>query len=329
VGLLAGVKVLLRKGRFKKAYEISRPSFVFYSSRMPSIFKAALEPLGGREYKPEDDHIDLLYTTKLDEDTADTNSIGVSLMKRRTTSTLDNKAKCAKALASLGINKPRTYFKVEDVPNEPDTMWYIKDPVGTGGVGICLVPQKEVASHFTDGYVIQEAVRDIALLDGKKFTLRLYVLIHEGCFYLFQDGLVVLHGAVYDSESADPKVQYIHAGYMDLEPDVKISTFSDTHFYEEALVNIKEGLGQIFQGLKRYTPYEQVNAYCLLGVDLLLTPDMQPVLIEINDRPNFKHTQLVNARVNVPAIQAMYSILNFGSQTNLLGDAKKFEPLQV
>jgi hypothetical protein len=56
---------------------------------------------------------------------------------------------------------------------------------------------------------------------------------------------------------------------------------------------------------------------------------MQPVLIEINDRPNFKHTQLVNARVNVPVIQAMYSILNFGSQTNLLGAAKKFEPLQV
>ena len=62
---------------------------------------------------------------------------------------------------------------------------------------------------------------------------------------------------------------------------------------------------------------------------MLLTQDMQAVLIEINDRPNFKHTQLVNARVNVPAIQAMYSIVNFGHHNYLPGEPKKFEPLHL
>ena len=319
---------MLRSGRFKGAYEVSRPSFVYYSSRMPKMFKTALGPLGGQEYKLGDSHIDLLYTTDPSTNIEDT-SIGVSLMPRLATSTLDNKAKCAKALAPFGLSVPRTYFRVEDVPDDPDTMWYIKDPVGTAGVGISLVSREEVANNFTDGYLIQEAVQDIALLDGKKFTLRLYVLIHEGHFYLFQDALVVLHGAIYDSESVDAKVQYEHAGYMALEPDVKIFPFSDTAFYSMALDSIETSLGQIFRRLKRHIPYEQVNTYCLLGIDMLLTSDLQPVLIEINDRPNLTHTTVATARVTIPAIQAMYSILNFGSQDNLMGTAKKFEPLEI
>jgi|TARA_R110000744_G_scaffold20030_9_gene52601 hypothetical protein len=294
---------------------------------MLSIFKAALEPLGGKVYSVGDGHVDLRYTFNPKEPFQC--SVGVDLMERGTTRTLDDKLKCAKALAAAGIDTPRTYFRVQDVPDEPDTIWYIKDPVGTGGKGICVVPREKVASSFTTGYIIQEAVRDIVLLEGKKFTLRLTVLIHEGSFYLFQDGVVVLHGVVYDPESVDSKVQYEHAGYMDLEPDVKLSPFSDTPFYDEALANIKANLGEIFHHLKKYTPYEQVNTYCLLGVDLLLTQDMRPVLLEINDRPNFLHTKLVNARVNVPAIQAMYSIVNFGHQNYLPGKPKKFELLQT
>ena len=294
---------------------------------MSKLFKAALEPLGGKVYGVGDGHVDLRYTVDPKEPLEC--SVGVDLMARGTTRTLDNKAKCAKALAPFGLSVPRTYFRVEDVPDDPDTMWYIKDPVGTNGNGICVVPRKKVASSFTAGYIIQEAVRDIALLDGKKFTLRLYVLIHEGTFYLFQDGLVVLHGAVYDSESVHAKVQYEHAGYMALEPDVKVFPFSDTPFYDEALVNIKTSLGEIFYRLKKYTPYEQVNTYCLLGVDLLLTQDMQPVLIEINDRPSLTNTQLVNARVIIPVIQAMYSIVNFGHHNYLPGKPKKFELLHL
>jgi len=294
---------------------------------MLSIFKAALEPLGGKVYGVGDGHVDLRYTVNPKEPLQC--SVGVDLMERGTTRTLDNKLKCAKALAAAGIDTPRTYFRAQDVPDEPNTMWYIKDPVGTGGKGICVVPRKKVASSFTAGYIIQEAIQNVILIDNKKFTLRLTVLIHEGSFYLFQDGLVVLHGAVYDPDSVDAKVQYEHAGYMDLEPDVKLSPFSDTPFYNEALANIKTSLGEIFYHLKKYTPYEQVNTYCLLGIDLLLTQDMQPVLLEINDRPNFLHTKLVNARVNVPAIQAMYSIVNFGHHNYLPGKPKKFELLQT
>ena len=317
---------MFRSGRFKRAYEISRPSFTFHSSRMPDVFKAALEPLGGQEYKLGDDHIDLLYTSEPPANIEGV-SIGVNLMHRRATSALDNKAKCAKALAPFGLSVPRTYFRVEDVPDDPDTMWYIKDPIGTGGVGVSLVSREEVASNFTDGYLIQEAVQDIVLLEGKKFTLRLYVLIHEGIFYLFQDALVVLHGVL--SPAAAVKLLANEDGYRDSNLNAKIFPFSDISFYNTALANIETSLGQIFRRLKQYTPYEQVNTYCLLGIDMLLTSNLQPVLIEINDRPNLAHTTVATARVTIPAIQAMYSILNFGSQANLIGVAKKFEPLEI
>jgi hypothetical protein len=97
------------------------------------------------------------------------------------------------ALIDAGINYPRVYFIEEDVPDELDTLWYIKDSVGTAGKGICVVPREEAASKFEFGDIIQEAIQDLLLQGGKKFTLRVYMLVHEENIYLFQDGIVVLH----------------------------------------------------------------------------------------------------------------------------------------
>ena len=152
-------------------------------------------------------------------------SVGFSLIERKQTIPIDNKLQMANALIDAGINYPRVYFIEEDVPDESDALWYIKDPVGTAGKGICVVPREEISRNFEFGDIIQEAIQDLLLKDGKKFTLRVYVLVHEEKVYLFQDGIVVLHGAAYDPRSVDPKVQYDHTGYMDRKTEVELSRF--------------------------------------------------------------------------------------------------------
>lgn len=302
------------------------PSFVFHSNRAGKNFKAALEPLGGREYQPQDGHIDLLYFDQYQGKKPPQDvSVGFTLINRQQTIPIDNKLQMANALIDAGINYPRVYFIEEDVPEEPGTLWYIKDPVGTAGRGICVVPREEIANKFEFGDIIQEAVQDLLLLDGKKFTLRVYVLVHEANVYLFQDGIVVLHGATYDPKSVDPKVQYEHTVYMNRQTDVELSPFSDAPFFDEALANIKVNLGDIFQAFKELLKDEAKNTYCLFGVDVLLRENMSPVLVEINDRPNLINPKPVNSRVNIPVIQAMYSVLNPDCCEQLPNAAKRFE----
>lgn len=306
--------------------ESSSPSFVFHSNRGAKNFKAALEPLGGREYQSDDGHIDLLYFDRYQGKRPPQDaSVGFTLINRKQTIPIDNKLQMANALIDAGIISPRVYFIEEDVPDEPDTLWYIKDPVGTAGRGICVVPRDEISRTFEFGDIIQEAIQDLLLKDGKKFTLRVYVLVIEAKVYLFQDGIVVLHGAAYDPQSVDSKVQYEHAGYMDRQTKVKLSPFSDEPFYAEAMVNIKDRLGTIFQAFSELLKHEDKNTYCLFGVDMLVRENMSPELVEINDRPNFIHSNVVNSRVNIPAIQAMYCVLNPGCADRLPADAHEFE----
>ncbi|MBL4728529.1 MAG: hypothetical protein JKY40_04165 [Gammaproteobacteria bacterium] len=302
------------------------PSFVFHSNRAATVFKAALEPLGGREYQPQDKHIDLLYFDRYQGKRPPIDvSVGFTLIERQQTIPIDNKLHMANALIDAGMHYPRVYFIEEDVPNEPNTLWYIKDPVGTAGRGVCVVPREEIASKFEFGDIIQEAVQDLLLCDGKKFTLRIYVLVREGNVYLFQDGIVILHGAEYDSKSVDPKVQYDHAGYMERGAKVELTPFSDAPFYDETLANIKVSLGAIFESFREQLKRTGKNTYCLFGIDMLVRENSIPVLIEINDRPNLIHPNVVNTRVNIPAIQAMYCVLNPDCCDHLPSDAKKFE----
>lgn len=302
------------------------PAFVFLSNRGGANFKAALEPLGGREYQPQDSHIDLLYFDRYRGKKPPREvSVGFTLIDRKQTIPIDNKLQMANALIDAGINYPRVYFIEEDVPDEPGTLWYLKDPMGTAGRGICIVPREEIARKFAYGDIIQEAIQDLLLKDGKKFTLRVYVLVNEANVYLFQDGIVVLHGAAYDPQSVDPKVQYEHTVYTNRQADVELSPFSDEPFYDEGLARIGESLGSIFQAFKELLKNEEVNTYCLFGVDVLLRENMSPVLVEINDRPNLINPGLVNSRVNIPVIQAMYCVLNPACTELLEKEAKLFE----
>ncbi|MFT4814885.1 MAG: hypothetical protein ACI80L_000290 [Pseudohongiellaceae bacterium] len=106
-----------------KIAESSFPSFVFHSNRATKVFKAALEPIGGREYQSQDGHIDLLYFDRYQGKRPPIDvSVGFTLIKRQQTMPIDNKLQVANALIDAGINYPRVYFIEEDVPDEPDSL---------------------------------------------------------------------------------------------------------------------------------------------------------------------------------------------------------------
>jgi len=184
-------------------------SFTFFSNRNLPIFQAALEPVDGRLWSGVEPTVDLLY---FDQYGGKQPPAGLAarcqLIDRARTIPLDHKQQLAQTLQARGLCLPRHFFSPESLPVESDTLWYVKDPLSTGGKRLWLCRRDEVADFFEPGFVIQEALTDVALYQGRKFTLRTYVLVHEASVYWYPDSFLVVHGATYDPATPDAAAHF-------------------------------------------------------------------------------------------------------------------------
>lgn len=302
-------------------------SFSFLSNRNESLFRAALEPVGGMPWRSGDPQVDLLY---FDQYGGQRPPPGLrahcELMDRARSIPLDHKRQLAQTLQAQGLDLPRHYFSPDALPAERDTLWYVKDPLSTGGKRLWLCRRDEVADFFEPGFIIQEALTDVALYHGRKFTLRTYVLVHEASVYWYPDSFLVIHGADYDPATLDPEAHFSHIGYM--QPDTKIRlvpSMQYRHYFrmETPLVELIQDVWQLFEAqLGKSNP---AGRFCLFGLDVLQLADGRVALIEINDRPNLQHTDEINRLVNQPMLQAMARLL-LGDKVSC-APAKSFEEL--
>lgn len=282
-------------------------------------------------YQPGDSlrHIDLLYYDSYSAPTSASQNSGsvqvnqatvidesllgehcFSLLPRSRTRAMDDKAELARALMAEGVPAPRVYFAVEDVPEDSASLWFVKEPFRSGGKGIAVVPWSELQSRDTSGCIIQEAIQDLALIDGRKFTLRLYVLAHAGRLYLYSNGFAVVHKAPYRQGSTDPDVQFLHDGYLNSDSGIRLVELGQLPEYDTILKNAADMLANSFAVFGNRLKYEPVTQYCLFGVDILVRQNLGCVLVEINDRPNIVHSAAINQQVNIPMLRHMAGILN-------------------
>ena len=301
--------------------------FVYFSNRGSRIFRHALEPLGGREYLPGDSHIDLLYFDTFGGKQPPIGDTSFTLIDRQRTIPLDNKAQMTAALMQSGRHFPRVYYSPDQVPAEPGSLWFIKSPLRSAGKGTSVVHYENLAKVFRSGNIIEEAVQDLCLIAGRKFTLRFYLLAHGGKLYFYPDGIVVLHGSPYAAGSCDPQVQFLHDGYMD--PDSPVTMYTPSVFpqYEEVLPGCAELALWSFRVFGDFLKYEPAGRYCLFGIDVLIRSDLTAVIVEINDRPNIVHTKEINQGINIPMVRALYAILDPSRESRMDSGAVRFAPL--
>ncbi len=283
-------------------------SFVFLSNRAAKVFEQAYVPLGGVPYQNGVHNIDVLYYCTFGGKAKPIANIGYDLVDRKLTIPLDDKAKFAKALQGAGLEVLKTYFSPSELPENPDALWYVKNPLAAGGKDIFCVQTADVESVFKEGFIIQEAVTDVDLLNLRKYTIRVYVLYFAGCLYCFNDGLLVIHGKEYQKDDLGAEAQFLHLGYDKTEGAVKLEKFSDHPHYQALLGKIEHKVAEVFQIYLSSLSQSSESAYCIFGVDILVRESLEPVIIEINDRPNFVHNQDINQNVNVPMLQAMLGV---------------------
>lgn len=283
--------------------------YTYLSNRASRNFAAALTPLGATAYDRDHNKINFLYfDTHQGKTPPEGVEIDIQLMERKKTVPLDNKTLLAKRLIQQGLCDPMVYFDIADVPSDNNTLWYIKDPISTGGKSIQVVKYNQLQNAFKIGHIIQAAITDICLVNSRKFTLRVYILVHRNQIYLYPDGIMVIHGFNYHPESTDYSVQVDHTGYADPGSKVEMRPFSSYHLYLPFMVNIAETAPRIFQAFSDLLDGDS-SRYCLFGLDYLCRNNRTVALIEINDRPNLLHTDAINQNINIEMIRDLVVLI--------------------
>jgi len=294
-----------------------KKKFVFYANRATRNFTEAFTPLGGVEVNDRDDLIDFSYFTwtsgysQINIDPKNkvkrvrpTNQYGevipmkYKLMERKLTLPLENKKRLASRLREHGVCDPMVYFSIKEVPRIKGKLWYVKNPIKTGGAQMSVVPYGKLKSVFKPKYIIQEAVTDLTLIANRKFTIRAYVLAVNKKIFLFPNAVIVLHGPLYDPKSIDHNVQINHKKQRRL-------ILSEFSFHSQVMMKLMVEVPRVFRVFPELRTAPPTD-YCLFGVDYLLTSKLELKLIEINDVPNFVHPPDFDDLIVVPMFRSLF-----------------------
>lgn len=163
----------------------------------------------------------------------------------------------------------------------------MKPPGQTGGDGISILRRSELTTATLGAdLVIQQAVQNLALIDGRKFVIRYFALIQAGRLYLHRRGAVVVHHVPYDRDSADYDVQISPAGSIRAAPDVDnwLLTLDSLNDGSAWWASVRQRLHDIIPALQPLLDISGADhdRYCLIGGDALVEASGEARLIELN-----------------------------------------------
>ena len=260
------------------------------------------------------------YWCKFFGENPDEDPGSIRLMKRAVYNRLESKAALNRLVRQHGVQDlfPATYARIEDALAHRGEagLWFVKPAHLSGGRGIEVVagtdlPGFELPPH----HIIQEGIEDIALIQGKKFTCRTYVLIWNSAVYQSDEGFALIHAPPYRPGSTDYAVQVVHRGFReDREDGVRMVPLSALDVGRHILHRSARAVSRLRPVFGQALSASSELKYIILGIDLLLLNTGDIRLIEINAIPNFIHSPTINSRVNVPLFaHVMRMVYGLGS----------------
>lgn len=242
---------------------------------------------------------------------------------------------------------PESYL----LPNERDKLekvftshriWIVKPAAAARGTGIKLISSdQEIPS--TKG-IFQVYIERPMLIDGRKFDLRLYVLVTSITplrIYMYKDGLARFASHKYDSEisvkdikanltnfalNKDDKAFVMAQGGTERVENSKWSlTFFMNYLKEKGIDTdalLKElervtittvigGVCAIRKHHRKYIPHRHTS-YELYGIDILLDEDLKPYVMEINISPGMDGSEsLLDKRLKEPLMNETLKMARF------------------
>eukprot|EP00930_Biecheleria_cincta_P083020 TRINITY_DN72665_c0_g1_i1.p1 TRINITY_DN72665_c0_g1~~TRINITY_DN72665_c0_g1_i1.p1 ORF type:complete len:416 (+),score=90.85 TRINITY_DN72665_c0_g1_i1:56-1303(+) len=246
----------------------------------------------------------------------------VQLIERSVTNDFDNKQIFAEKLQNAGCEHAfaPTYFSKEQAlvatKDCGDALFFVKSALGTAGKGMRVLTRDELRDcKIAQGHVIQRAVQDLMLIDGRKFVIRFFVLIHDQAVYGHKRAVAIIHGSPYDRSSTDYNVQICHS-FEKPELGVTCCTLDsqpDGAAWHRATAQRVLEITPALQGLIRKSSKDR---YAIIGIDALIENSGNARLIEANLYPNLWDLQEpINVQVKQPMLRDVIqkTVLGIGS----------------
>ena len=220
-----------------------------------------------------------------------------------------------------------------------ENLWLVKPTSKSEGRGISIF--KSLKEISLSEFLITKFIKNPDLIDKKKYDLRLYVLI-TGLkplrIYLNKEGLVRRSSEIYNIslESIENKYIYLtNTGF-----NIKNEKYNFPKNYEDKSANIwnlftykkylkskdidyniinekiKDIIIKSIISFQKKLLYENEelkindrNIYSLFGFDILITNKYEPILLEINNKPNLTIKNIIDKKIKLNLFVDMLNLV--------------------
>eukprot|EP01062_Namystynia_karyoxenos_P010509 TRINITY_DN13720_c0_g2_i2.p1 TRINITY_DN13720_c0_g2~~TRINITY_DN13720_c0_g2_i2.p1 ORF type:complete len:785 (+),score=126.08 TRINITY_DN13720_c0_g2_i2:110-2464(+) len=209
------------------------------------------------------------------------------------------------SMLSCGYTRhmPETYTSVEEFrkvhPNgvAPGSSWYVKTSDGCHGRGVQVFTEhRDILLHcrglHNEPYVVQRGVRDLHLINDRKWVLRAHVLITSDLrLWLHRDAIVIVHADAYDPEATARSVQIAHSRRCE-RYCIRSSGNPVAPLLPEVWPQVEriayEVCSTMNSRLRRCSSDAQNRdtvLYALLGLDIVIDSALRAHCLEVNEFP--------------------------------------------
>ena len=206
---------------------------------------------------------------------------------------------------------PEDYHRFQEAALEnPGKRWILKPKNAARGKGVQLVGDPADVP-MESSWMVQEYLEDPHTMHGRKYVLRLYVLVSSISpfrVYLYRQGFAKLASAPYDEENADNPYSYLtnpDVNALNLEADVPVE-FVDFERYREWLREQGHDDEALFAKIEdlvaltclaalepmrersRVVGADTRGCYEMMGIDCLVDDQLKPWVLECNLSPSLE-----------------------------------------
>lgn len=234
-----------------------------------------------------------------------------------------------KALMNKNLScVPETYFTFDDFlthKKNDNSIWFYKLSAYDCGSGVTpfLDNKTDVKKQYDEinngckckkckrnKYVIQKGVKNLMLYDGRKFDIRIHILITpKGDVYVYKNACIRISFKKYSSICGCKKHQLTNGS---LGADVKYASEWDE--WKDVYPNIKKSIIDILMVLKKYV---EKNKYVLIGGDFILDVNRKAWVLEFNTYPNLFYKEDPQMQPTIThMLKNMLDILMTGKSKN-------------
>lgn len=241
----------------------------------------------------------------------------IKLVPRILSNYISDKKKLGQLIDKNFLNNifPKTHVDISSAlisyqKNNSLKLAYIKNRYGTGGRQVKCVHRTDIeTTNLLKDEIIQEEVQNIFLINSRKITIRLYLIIFDKYLLLSKYAWGMIHGEEYDRNNPNYDIQIKHEGYINKYSKIKMIPLEELREGNEWLNLAAKKIRKssvIYEEIRLNTDKDN---YIILGIDGIPTQDNDLMFIEVNTYPNFYHVEKINNKVNIPMISSVINLI--------------------